>query len=161
MRAVYRHPSYNPSTLRYDGALAQLDAKLRVSETVRPVALARGAEAFVGRESTVTGWGATRSGGSSTQVLRQVSYPIISNTECATMYSGITSDMLCAYTPGGGRDACQGDSGGPLVVQEPGGDWVHVGIVSWGQGCAGDRAPGVYGRTSEMHDWICSTCACC
>eukprot|EP00666_Eupelagonemidae_sp_cell4sb_P001629 gene1629-biopygen32123 len=26
--------------------------------------------------------------------------------------------MLCAYTPGGGKDACQGDSGGPLVVQE-------------------------------------------
>lgn len=160
VQQIYRHPSYNPSSLQFDGALARLGARLQFGNNVRPVALASGSNQFVGYDSTVTGWGTTRSGGSATQVLREVTYPIISNSECSTMYSGITDDMLCSYTPGGGKDACQGDSGGPLVVQEAG-NWVHVGIVSWGQGCAGNRAPGVYGRTSEMHSWICSTCDCC
>lgn len=158
--ALHRHPSYNSNSLRYDGAVAQLAARLEPTPNIQPVAMASGPNQFVGHDSTVTGWGATSSGGSSVQVLREVTYPVISNTECSSMYSGVTSDMLCSYTEGGGLDACQGDSGGPLVVQE-GGRWLHVGIVSWGQGCAGNRAPGVYGRTSEMYDWICDTCGCC
>ena len=56
--------------------------------------------------------------------------------------------MLCARAQG--RDACQGDSGGPLVLQAgQGGPFSQIGLVSWGQGCAHPRYPGVYTRISS------------
>eukprot|EP01065_Artemidia_motanka_P030285 TRINITY_DN362_c0_g1_i2.p1 TRINITY_DN362_c0_g1~~TRINITY_DN362_c0_g1_i2.p1 ORF type:complete len:735 (+),score=294.86 TRINITY_DN362_c0_g1_i2:42-2207(+) len=158
---IIRHPSYNPSTLDSDAALIELSAAVSPSSSIKPIRIAGSSDGdFAGKMATVTGWGATSSGGSASSVLREVTYPVITNTECSTMYSGITKNMLCAYQEGGGRDACQGDSGGPLAV-EVAGEWVHAGIVSWGHGCAGNRAPGVYGRTSEFHSWICSNCNCC
>ena len=67
-------------------------------------------------------------------------------------------NQLCAgfderLTPETQIDSCQGDSGGPLVMPSSGkvstdpaayasGDWLQIGIVSWGRGCA--DAYGVY-----------------
>jgi len=62
--------------------------------------------------------------------------------------------MICAGTFEGGIDACQGDSGGPLVYQGDSGIWTQVGIVSWGEGCAVERAPGVYTSVPNLLDWI-------
>ncbi|WP_213011408.1 trypsin-like serine protease, partial [Paractinoplanes toevensis] len=47
-------------------------------------------------------------------------------------------------------DTCQGDSGGPMVGRDAHGDWVQVGIVSWGLGCARDGYPGVYTQISTF-----------
>ena len=66
----------------------------------------------------------------------------------------ITESMLCARAPG--RDACQGDSGGPLVLQsrEPRAHFTQIGVVSWGQGCADHRYPGVYTRLADHLGFI-------
>ena len=37
----------------------------------------------------------------------------------------------------------QGDSGGPAMTQN-GNNWEVTGVTSWGRGCAGRDAPGVY-----------------
>ena len=53
--------------------------------------------------------------------------------------------QIFTAVPGGGKDACQGDSGGPLVRRTTeGGKRVdyHVGVTSWGIGCADSRFPG-------------------
>lgn len=43
----------------------------------------------------------------------------------------------------------KGDSGGPMTW-----NGKHVGIVSWGIGCAMVDYPGVYGETQFFLDWI-------
>ena len=45
----------------------------------------------------------------------------------------------------------QGDSGGPLISTagdgvSPGQNYEHIGVVSWGNGCALAAFPGVYAR---------------
>ena len=80
--------------------------------------------------------------------------------------------MVCAASPGNGKDACQGvifkdpkhlilknktlkgDSGGPLVVPKGPTDnsAVIFGIVSWGTGCG--IYPGVYTRVPKYIPWI-------
>jgi len=51
---------------------------------------------------------------------------------------------------------CQGDSGGPMIVRDASGDFVQVGVVSWGRGCGGTTA-GVYARVAPFKGWIADT----
>jgi secreted trypsin-like serine protease len=63
--------------------------------------------------------------------------------------------MICAGNLAhGGVDACQGDSGGPLVRRDGNGQYVEVGIVSWGVGCARKGDPGVYAQVSTFRNAI-------
>lgn len=73
----------------------------------------------------------------------------------------LTSNMICAGIPSGARTSCNGDSGGPLLVQEPSGQWLQVGIVSWGREpantetrCAHENLYSVYTRLSNYFEWI-------
>jgi len=63
---------------------------------------------------------------------------------------------ICAAR--GNISACGGDSGGPLVVGTTG-NYVQVGVVSWGISPCGNvnGAPSVYARSSAYIDWISST----
>ena len=77
-----------------------------------------------------------------------------------TMRDPLTDNMICAGTVDGARDACNGDSGGPLFTEENG-NFVQVGIVSWGEGpmdasaaCGHANAYGVYTRLANYRGWI-------
>ncbi|MBV7327363.1 serine protease [Chloroflexi bacterium TSY] len=106
----------------------------------------------------VLGWGRTDET-RRVDVLHQVDVPLVSNEKCNASYEAlgysITENMICAGYDAGGKDACFGDSGGPLVVQnDETEEWVQVGIVSWGKGCAQPLYYGVYTRVSKFTDWI-------
>ena len=64
---------------------------------------------------------------------------------------------FCAGDGNGTRDSCKGDSGGAFVRHLRRGpvhrQWVAVGLVSWGYGCA---QPGQYGysRVYPFIRWI-------
>uniref|UniRef100_A0A8C1LPX0 trypsin n=1 Tax=Cyprinus carpio TaxID=7962 RepID=A0A8C1LPX0_CYPCA len=80
-------------------------------------------------------------------VLLSVKLPIVSTSKCnsSNSFSGnITTNMICAGSSTGGKDACKGDSGGPLVC-----DGRVYGLVSWGNVCGDSRFPGVYTAVSR------------
>jgi trypsin len=154
VKRAIRHSGFSMSTLDNDIALLQLS-----EPTTAPVAKLVQPEHFASLVPnamvTAVGWGRMAESGSSSDVLRQVSVPVISNEQCKTYpsYGSVTNNMICAGYPNGGRDACQGDSGGPLFMNVSG-EPILVGVVSWGIGCARARAPGVYTRVGNYLSWL-------
>ncbi len=111
----------------------------------------------VGVLGTVSGWGLTSVGGSTSDVLQHVGVQVVSNQSCngPAAYAGsITDQMICAGFAVGGKDSCQGDSGGPFVVFDQKGGFSLAGIVSWGEGCAAPNKYGVYTRVSKIYNWV-------
>ncbi|MFI6552286.1 S1 family peptidase [Streptomyces griseus] len=108
---------------------------------------------------TVAGWGADREGGSQQRHLLKADVPFVSDADCSSAYGGdlVADEEICAGLLGaGGVDSCQGDSGGPMFRKDDSDEWVQVGIVSWGQGCARPDYPGVYAQVSHFAGDIAS-----
>jgi len=157
----YNNGGYNNN----DFALCKLDEPVIIDESqVRLVLNEASTVPAIEDNLIVMGLGALTSGGSGPQFLHNVTVPTISNEDCnkpASYSNGITSAMLCAGYPEGTKDSCQGDSGGPIVKREFQNDGTfidyHVGVVSWGSGCALPDKPGVYARTSSGIEFIKNT----
>jgi secreted trypsin-like serine protease len=171
-------PGYNPATNNLDVGLLTLARPLWSGPTPSLDGVSRIAPLPVSSEqataatdiqaeqqpivATVSGWGdvnpAPTDGPSYPNALQSVQVPLVSETLCGEDYAGIeqtiTPSMICA---GAGRprtDSCYGDSGGPLVVDrdtpaDPPGDYVLVGLVDFGNGCAQPGYPGVYTRVGN------------
>lgn len=89
--------------------------------------------------------------------LRVVLLPILRLDRCQTTYGNrfnINQNTLCAGQLSGGRDACSGDSGGPLMYESTDQITYHLGVVSYGSGCAQAQMAGVYTRTDRYLQWI-------
>uniref|UniRef100_A0A4W5KGB2 Peptidase S1 domain-containing protein n=1 Tax=Hucho hucho TaxID=62062 RepID=A0A4W5KGB2_9TELE len=155
LRQVISHPYYNSYTFDNDMALMELDSPVTFSDYIRPICLPSPQHTFPqGNSVWITGWGATREGGSGASVLQKAQVRIINGTVCNRLMGGqITSRMTCAGVLTGGVDACQGDSGGPL--SSPGtGHMFLAGVVSWGDGCARRDKPGIYTTVTKFRGWI-------
>jgi hypothetical protein len=154
--SVVPNGSYNAVTQDSDIALVQLEKQSAITR----IATATGAPLAAATSMLVTGWGVTQENGASTVMMRQVDVALISHDSCASSYAGkLTSMMLCAGQPNGGKDACQGDSGGPLFRAQAGDPaaFVQYGVVSWGDGCARADRPGVYVDVAKFDTWIAQT----
>lgn len=159
--AVFVHPDFNePTSLANDAALL----RLAQPASVAPIALAGAADdgfEAQGTPLTVIGWGSTTSKGAPSypDELREVGVPAVSDANCATAYRSSLhqATMMCAGAPG--IDSCYGDSGGPLFAVRGNGSRVQMGIVSWGNGCAKKRFPGVYSEVNaaSIRNWITAT----
>ena len=151
---VIIHPDYDDDTMVNDVALLKLEKPVNNIQLLGLNSITSLPKA--GTNATVMGWGALWEDGDYPDILRQVTLPIVSNTTAnkAQSYGGeITQEMLAAGFSTGGKDSCQGDSGGPLVIKENG-QWLQVGVVSWGHGCARANKYGIYARVSKYVNWI-------
>ncbi|XP_006865341.1 PREDICTED: transmembrane protease serine 6 [Chrysochloris asiatica] len=153
---VFLHPYHEEDTHDYDVALLQLDHPVVRSAAVRPICLPARSHFFEpGLHCWITGWGALREGGPTSNALQKVDVQLIPQDLCSEAYRyRVTPRMLCAGYRKGRKDACQGDSGGPLVCKEPSGRWFLAGLVSWGLGCGRPNYFGVYTRITGVIGWI-------
>lgn len=153
------HPSYDDVSLENDLALI----RLATPTSVEPVRLpSDGSLEGAGTAVTVLGWGDTLSTPQWPDGLREVTLPLVSDTDCQAAYAGFdypeyvlpSALMLCAGDlAAGGIDSCSGDSGGPLFATTTDG-FTQLGIVSWGNECGLPGYPGVYTRVSAYATWI-------
>ncbi|XP_067238458.1 zgc:100868 isoform X2 [Chanodichthys erythropterus] len=155
---IIKHPNYDSISHDNDITLLQLNSTVTFTDYIRPVCLASSSSTFFSSTvSWVTGWGNIKSGVSlpSSKPLQEVDVPIVGNRQCKCLYgvSKITDNMICAGLLEGGKDSCQGDSGGPMVSKQ-GSVWIQSGVVSFGEGCALRKFPGVYARVSKYQNWI-------
>jgi len=149
--AIIIHPQYSGNSLNNDYALLLLDEPIMNFEPIQLATSDSHDDEPV--MSTTMGWGATSSGGSSSNFLLEVDVPI--DDSCGNYSnSDITNNMVCAGDSNGGEDSCQGDSGGPLIMTNSDGEYELIGIVSWGYGCADAGYPGVYSRIYPRLDWF-------
>ncbi|MBM7774712.1 trypsin [Actinokineospora baliensis] len=157
VREVVRSPKYDPGTQDFDVAVLYLERDLDFSSNIRPIPVAE-REVQAGTRTLVTGWGGLSEGGSSPENLRGVVVPTVSLRTCRDSYGqeAVTTRMLCAGLPQGGKDSCQGDSGGPLTDKPFGSESRLVGLVSWGRGCARPGYYGVYTNVAQeaLRRWI-------
>ncbi|MFE1442598.1 S1 family serine peptidase [Streptomyces sp. NPDC058739] len=148
------HPRYARGQEAYDIAFLYLDKPVT---GIAPVLLPTvGTDALIrpGAQATVAGWGNVN-----TEVpaypdrLRAVNVPIVSHIECKASYAEYDKKVnVCAGVEG--RDSCQGDSGGPMFRKLKGRQGVYqIGVVSYGDGCAEQGAPGVYAYTGSAELW--------
>lgn len=152
---VILHPGYDDLRSLNDVALLRLS-----SPSNAPVQPLAGSSDVVsaGTDLTVIGYGATEPDGSEPSPdLLEVQVPAVDDGSCAQAYDNIDGPRhLCAGDPGTeanpGNDSCQGDSGGPLLI-DAGGNFVQVGIVSFGDLC-GVEKPGVYAEVAAYREWI-------
>jgi len=155
-RRIRSHPGFDPDTYANDVGIVQLGVE-RGEELIPTVQVGQNALWAPGTTATAIGWG-NRSGTvpDFPRALYEVELPILSDAQCATQYGNqyLATKMLCAGDlVDGGVDTCQGDSGGPFFVPD-GPDWVQVGVVSWGIGCARRRFPGVYTRLASYTGFV-------
>jgi len=155
-KQIINHAQYNPNTLEHDIALIELSTPVEYAAI--PVHTGPRGEGLEAADTDViaAGWGALAWGGGPPDAPQKVTLPIVADATCNQNYGGgITSGMICAGLPEGGKDSCQGDSGGPLFYNQPGEPQKLVGVVSWGDGCAFPNKPGVYTRVSRYISWLC------
>jgi secreted trypsin-like serine protease len=137
--------------------------------TIAPLPLDPGAAAAYGNPNlspailaTASGWGDTNPAPGHTPSyptsLRAVQMPLVSESLCEEQYAVIeqpfSPSMICAGGSKSHVDTCYGDSGGPLVVDRdsparPPEDYVLVGLVDFGNGCAQPGYAGVYTRIAS------------
>jgi secreted trypsin-like serine protease len=158
VREFFIHPDWNPSQLSPDVALIELARPVNGVEPIQPANAGDDGFETAGTLLTVIGWGNTSTTGQSSfpDALRELQVPVISDAECDSAYMGFLTEetQLCAGDKG--VDSCQGDSGGPLFGTAASGEWIQVGIVSWGFKCAKQHFPGVYTEVNSptVRDWI-------
>ena len=151
IRAIRIFPAFNSASFAGDDvAVLELERDFLVPRVAlqTPNDLAPSAP---GTLATAAGWGRTTFSGSISNRLRSVEMEVISNGECRRMLDeSVVDATICAGLLGSSGSICSGDSGGPLMVFREG-DWVQIGVTSFGRNC---QPPMAFARVSAFREWI-------
>ncbi|XP_050390241.1 trypsin II-P29 [Patella vulgata] len=149
LRRVYVHPRYNRRRVTNDLAILKLAGKVRYTKTVKRVRLAKPGQNFVGSTCIISGWGATRGGGPTSNILQFTRVTVITSRRCQRSYDDIFGRVICFLSNDRGSGICDGDSGGPAVCHG-----VLAGVTSFGVDDCLTHYPSVYTRVSYYNKYI-------
>uniref|UniRef100_A0A8C9C2R8 trypsin n=1 Tax=Phocoena sinus TaxID=42100 RepID=A0A8C9C2R8_PHOSS len=148
------HPKYNRKTLDNDIMLIKLDPPATLNNQVAAIPLPTRCAA-AGTQCLISGWGNTKSSGSSLSSCSVWKLPSLPDRVCRTAYTKqITRNMMCLGFLRVERTLARVDSGGPVVC-----NGQLQGIVSWAMACALKGKPGVYTKVCNYLSWIQKTIA--
>jgi len=164
-RVAFPHPEYDSNKLINDIAVIWLPRPAPLSDTIRVGCLPGRSQLndkFEDDLMTLTGWGLTCDGCRTPNNMHFVANrPVMPNHRCKRLFRDINAGMICIDTDantrwGENQGICNGDSGGPLNLQEGRGQYVTVGVASFGSvmGCESEKYPHVYARVTHYMDWI-------
>uniref|UniRef100_T1ITR3 Peptidase S1 domain-containing protein n=1 Tax=Strigamia maritima TaxID=126957 RepID=T1ITR3_STRMM len=159
MANIVYHPQYNQRYIINDIALIRLPRRAPISNHVKPLCITSAATAARHQKATAIGWGLTRNGhegGQISEVLKEVSLPILPTQECRLFGVFNPNSMICAgNTRGIPASICSGDSGGPFVVHT-GSQYALTGLSSFGsiKGCITVGYGVVFTRLSGFIPWL-------
>jgi len=154
---IIPHENYNPRTFDNDIAVLKFDTDVEFKVGIKPVCLPSKTpglleENFERKGVYITGWGAVRFRGPTSNILLQGNILVSPQSSCKEKFSQfknveIGDTKICARDVRDRIDACQGDSGGPMVISERGPDKKYrfhlIGVVSFGYRC---NVPGFPGK---------------
>lgn len=106
VKRIISHPKYNSRTIDYDYALLELASSINFDETRGPIKLAT-TEPKDNADAFVSGWGNTLKPEETSVYLRQAFVHIVNRGVCNKAYNSITTRMICAGEPEGGKDSCK------------------------------------------------------
>ena len=177
---LVHHEFENSSFVNGDIALIKLRRKVLLNRFVKTVCLPAKDEedaAIPHAKGIVAGWGITRAithlesqtvtPDEISKVLRHAALEIQSDRLCLNkaVITYNSTMTFCAGDGKGGSDTCKGDSGGAFVRQirrkRAFKQWVVIGVVSWGIGCAQRDQFGYYTRVYPFIGWIKKTVNAC
>jgi len=143
------HESWSSFLLVNDIALIKLPSAVSLNDNIQTVGLPA-TDVSVGDMVTATGWGRpSDSSGGISPVLREVTVPIMSNSDCNSIYGVVTQGNICIDSTGG-KGTCNGDSGGPLNK-----NGKTYGITSFGSAAGCEKGyPDAFTRVTHFLDWI-------
>uniref|UniRef100_T1J1Z4 Peptidase S1 domain-containing protein n=1 Tax=Strigamia maritima TaxID=126957 RepID=T1J1Z4_STRMM len=117
VKRVILHPGFNRRTYNNDIALLELRETLVFNSYIQPTCMPLRIRSYNGIAAMAVGWGKTTQTGSMSNILKEVTMPIVSQPNCQNSFGShqIYNSMICAGVQQA-KDTCGGDSGGPLFV---------------------------------------------
>ncbi|CAD5219304.1 unnamed protein product [Bursaphelenchus okinawaensis] len=147
-------PNYE-DLFQHDIVILKTKSRIKFDQFSQPICLPpRGYRYVAGQVCVATGWGSN--GTAYSDKMKAAAMPILDREECrnaSKIYSAVSKTSFCAGYLSGGIDSCQGDSGGPFACQYDGVFYLG-GIISWGEGCAQQKHPGIYTMITPYLSWI-------
>lgn len=157
------HPRYSSQNIDYDVAIIKLADQLPGPYVTLASSRTDPAAEMPGSIARVIGWGVydVDDPGTGSNNLLEGPQEIGSMGECRTRmlvwspYLRMTDRMMCGFNTELTGGPCYGDSGGAFINKDSKGNWVQIGIVSWGfPGCESPEDMGIFSRVSAYEGWI-------
>lgn len=157
----FPHPGYEPTFVRNDIALIQLEKPVELNNETKTIQTIRLDEENLRPNTTLTavGFGLQNTTDTSlAPILQYASVQTISQLQCARTFPFLLFRSSVVCTVGSNFESpCNGDSGGPLIRPNPRDPQAApslVGLTSFGTGECHTGQPAAYTRVSSFVEWI-------